>query len=255
MPLPDPSYRRAQLPLSMGGLGAGICRATAPRRLYWSSWANTVRALREHQPGVLAALLRPLLDTTASGTFPSTRAAEQAARFLRSEGFSTPTWARLLEEDAAAPAPHPNRPAPGGKTVSCATRGIESTVTSSALETMGQRHRPQRLGRCCGSQCWRCRDAAQLHGPPNERRHPGAGRRVPSHGPPHSADSVCSSLSPRSAAPVEDAWMFTATIARPAPRWACWPAELAPLSARQHASARRREPEWHRTSPSAILTG
>ena len=92
MPLPDLSYRRAQLPLSMGGLGLGSAERLR-HAAYWSSWADTVRALRKHQPGVLAALLRPLQDASANGTPPSTRAAEQAARFLSSEGFSAPTWA------------------------------------------------------------------------------------------------------------------------------------------------------------------
>ncbi|CAE7948550.1 unnamed protein product [Symbiodinium sp. KB8] len=78
MPLPDLSYRRAQLPLSMGGLGLGSAERLR-HAAYWISWAGTVRALRKHQPSVLAALFR------------------------RSEGFSAPTWARLLEEDAAAP--------------------------------------------------------------------------------------------------------------------------------------------------------
>ena len=114
MPLPDLSYRRAQLPLSMGGLGLGSAERLR-HAAYWSSWADTVRALRKHQPGVLAALLRPLQDASANGTPPSTRAAEQAARFLRSEGFSAPTWARLLEEDAAAPAPRTTRSAPGAR--------------------------------------------------------------------------------------------------------------------------------------------
>ena len=114
MPLPDLSYRRAQLPLSMEGLGLGSAERLR-HAAYWSSWADTVRALRKHQPGVLAALLRPLLDASANGTPPSTRAAEQAARFLRSEGFSAPIWARLLEEDAAAPAPRTTRSAPGAR--------------------------------------------------------------------------------------------------------------------------------------------
>ena len=108
------SYRRAKLLLSMGGLGLGSAERIR-HAAYWSSWAGTVRALRKHQPCVLAALLRPLLDASATGTPPSTRAAEQAARFLRSEGFSAPTWARLLEEDVAAPAPRTTRPAPGGR--------------------------------------------------------------------------------------------------------------------------------------------
>ena len=114
MPLPDLSYRRAQLPLSMGGLGLGSAERLR-HAAYWSSWADTVRALRKHQPGVLAALLRPLQDASANGTPPSTRAAEQAARFLRSEGFSAPTWARLLEEEAAAPVPRTTRSAPGAR--------------------------------------------------------------------------------------------------------------------------------------------
>ena len=67
MPLPDLSYRRAQLPLSMGGLGLGSAERLR-HAAYWSSWADTVRALRKHQPGVLAALLRPLQDASANGT-------------------------------------------------------------------------------------------------------------------------------------------------------------------------------------------
>ena len=48
-PLPELSHRRAQPPLSMGGLGlasAGQQRHAA----YWSSWADTARALRQLQP-------------------------------------------------------------------------------------------------------------------------------------------------------------------------------------------------------------
>ena len=112
MPLPELSHRRAQLPLSMGGLRLGSA-VQQRHAAYWSSWADTARALRQLQPGVLATLLRPLLDATASGTPPSTRAAKQAARFLRSEGFPAPTWAKLLEVDATAPADHTTRPAPG----------------------------------------------------------------------------------------------------------------------------------------------
>ena len=67
MPLPELSHRRAQPPLSMGGLGLGSA-VQQRHAAYWSSWADTARAPRQLQPSVLATLLRPLLDATASGT-------------------------------------------------------------------------------------------------------------------------------------------------------------------------------------------
>eukprot|EP00439_Symbiodinium_sp_Y106_P065510 s1439_g10.t1 len=96
-------------------------------------FSNTARALRQLQPGVLATLLRPL-DATASGTPPSTRAAEQAARFLRSEGFPAPNWAKLLEEDAAAPADLTTRPAPGERPGG--QRTASKALHKRALETL-----------------------------------------------------------------------------------------------------------------------
>ena len=159
----------------MGGLGPGSAERLR-HAAYWSSWADTVRALRKHQPGVLAALLRPLLDASATGTPPSMRAAEQAARFLRSKSFSAPTWARLLEKDAAAPAPR-NTTRSRWKT-GLATRGIESPRQARARDAL-PRHR-RNVSSAAAVTGWRC-SKLRLHGPPNERRHPGAGRGVPSH--------------------------------------------------------------------------
>ena len=50
MPLPELSHRRAQLFLSMGGLGLGSA-VQQRHAAYWSSWADTARALRQLQPG------------------------------------------------------------------------------------------------------------------------------------------------------------------------------------------------------------
>ena len=76
--------------------------------------AKLAQRLQE-QDRLLSRIPRMPELQSANGTPPSTRAAEQAARFLRSEGFSAPTWARLLEEDTAAPAPRTTRSAPGAR--------------------------------------------------------------------------------------------------------------------------------------------
>ena len=107
--MPELSARRAQLPLRLGGLGLG----SAERQryaAYWASWADTLQVLRDRQPGVLAELVRPLLDVEAAGTPASTRAAAQAAEYLRAQGFRAPSWATLLESDFEAP---PGRREPG----------------------------------------------------------------------------------------------------------------------------------------------
>ena len=175
MPLPDLSYRRAQLPLSMGGLGLGSAERLR-HAAYWSSWADTVRALRKHQPGVLAALLRALQDASANGTPPSTRAAEQAARFLRSAGFSAPTAGGRCSGTSATHNTICSRCKTG-----LATRGIKSPRQARARDAL-QRHRPY-VSSAAAVTGWRCSEL-RLHGPPNERRHTSAGLGVPSHAPP-----------------------------------------------------------------------
>ena len=47
--------------------------ASAERQRYAASWADTLRVLREQQPGVLAELTCPFLDVEAAGAPPSTR--------------------------------------------------------------------------------------------------------------------------------------------------------------------------------------
>ena len=61
---------------------------------------------------------------------PSTRAAEQAAP----EGFPAPNWAKLLEEDAAAPADLTTRPAPGERPGG--QRTASKALHKRALETL-----------------------------------------------------------------------------------------------------------------------
>ena len=106
-----PCYRELELPTSVAmDWGPPFSNATLPTggapgrtppercgnssRAFWPPFSARCRTRRPVEPP------------------PSTRAAEQAARFLRSEGFPAPTWAKLLEEDAAA-ADHTTRPGPG----------------------------------------------------------------------------------------------------------------------------------------------
>ena len=62
-----------------------------------------------------------------------------------------------------------------------ATRGIKSPRQARARDAL-QRHRPY-VSSAAAVTGWRCSEL-RLHGPPNERRHAGAGRGVPSHAPP-----------------------------------------------------------------------
>ena len=71
----DGDIARAQLPLSMGGLGLGS-------------------AVQQRHAGRSGHPSPPAAGRDGQWNPPQQRAAEQAARFLRSEGFPAPTWAR-----------------------------------------------------------------------------------------------------------------------------------------------------------------
>ena len=196
----------APTPIESGRPGAGICGATSACRLYWSSWADTVdpRTAQKHQPGVLAALLRPLLDASATGTPPNTRAAEQAAASCAQKASQHqpgrdcwrkmqrhPCYAQhdpLQVEDRAGNTRH--------RKPSTSARSRCSSTTST-------------LERCC------CHRLAMQRAAPSR-----PSQRAPTHGCRTRSTESCSSQTPPAsparpqALSLLDAWMSTATIAR-----------------------------------------
>ena len=176
---------RAQLPLKRGGLGLGSSKRLR-HAAYWGSWADTVRALRKHQPGILAALLRSQLDASGTGILASTRAAEVAA--LPQKAYQRKPWRDcwrkmqrhqchtqhdpLREEDRAGKVWH-RRP-------STSTRSRCSSTTST-----------QRLKRCC------CHRVAMQRAAPSRpsQRAPTRGCRTRSTESCSSANSACPSRS------------------------------------------------------------
>ena len=132
MDLPALAQRRAALPLRMGGLG--LASAAAHRHAaYWASWADTAVALREHHPGTLAELMRPMLAEEAPDVAPSAREAQQAAGQLRSLGLDVPTWAVLCE--GAPPRAHPAQAA-GPPARKGWQRYASASVDQRAFETL-----------------------------------------------------------------------------------------------------------------------
>ena len=119
---------------------------------YWASWADTVGALREFHPQVLANLLRPIpMLGEAAAMPPSTRQAEYAAEWLRSQGFAAPTWASLL--DGAAP-PH-GADADGGGPVAmqkgwqrCAGAAVEKSAREMFFSNLDSASRALLLSQC-----------------------------------------------------------------------------------------------------------
>ena len=73
---PGAQPQASPTPPEHGRPGTGVCRSATPRRAFWPPFSARRWTRRPVEPP------------------PQQRAAEQAARFLRSEGFPAPTWAR-----------------------------------------------------------------------------------------------------------------------------------------------------------------
>ena len=152
MPLPELSHRRAQLPLSMGGLGLGSA-VQQRHAAYWSSWADTARAGRSGHPSPPAA--------GRDGQWNSPPAREQQNRLpascaqkasLRQPGRKCWKW---------MPPPPPTTPlAQPQEKDRLAANGILKPCTSTRSRRFSLSLTP-RLERCC------CRKVAMRRAAPS----------------------------------------------------------------------------------------
>ena len=198
-------------PTEKGRPGAGIFKATSACRLLGFMGGHCPRTPQT-----------PTGYTRRPPPFAAGRIGDRHTRQHASSGSSCPspkglsaqTLAGLLEEDAAAPVPHTARPAPGGRP---GWQGVASKAFDKhALEMLFNDidSTSQALLLSQGGDAASCAFTALPTSA--DTRVPDAEYRV----------MLLRKLRlpfplVRSAVPAVDAWMRTATIARPAREWAC----------------------------------
>ena len=106
-PLPDDALRAAQLAMRFGGLGLRSAQEDR-HAAYWASWRDTLPVIQARAPGVAARLLQALQSPAATAAATTIASAQQAAAYLRAQGYDVPDWGQTREPPAGSADEHPD---------------------------------------------------------------------------------------------------------------------------------------------------